>query len=69
MTDRLTDRGGILDSAAARAAGLVVLVLVAYLPAFGGGWLWDDDILITANPLVTEARGLWGIWFNNTSPD
>jgi tetratricopeptide (TPR) repeat protein len=47
----------------------VVLVLVAYLPAFGGGWLWDDDILITANPLVTEARGLWGIWFNNTSPD
>ncbi|MEI8368500.1 MAG: tetratricopeptide repeat protein [Planctomycetia bacterium] len=69
MTDRLTDRGGILDSAAARAAGLVVLVLVAYLPAFGGGWLWDDDILITANPLVTEARGLWGIWFHNTSPD
>ena len=69
MTDRLTDRGGILDSAAARAAGLVVLVLLAYLPAFGGGWLWDDDILITANPLVTEARGLWGIWFHNTSPD
>jgi protein O-mannosyl-transferase len=69
MTDRLTDRGGILDSAFAHAAGLVVLVLVAYLPAFGGGWLWDDDILITANPLVTEARGLWGIWFHNTSPD
>jgi Flp pilus assembly protein TadD len=69
MRDRQTDRGGILDSVAARAAGLVVLVLVAYLPAFGGGWLWDDDILITANPLVTEARGLWGIWFNNTSPD
>ncbi len=69
MTDRSTGRGGILDSAAARATGLVVLVLVAYLPAFGGGWLWDDDILITANPLVTEARGLWGIWFNNTSPD
>jgi hypothetical protein len=61
MRDRQTDRGGILDSAAARAAGLVALVLVAYLPAFGGGWLWDDDILITANPLVTEARGLWGI--------
>jgi len=69
MTDRLTDRGGILDSAAARAAGLVALVLVAYLPAFGGGWLWDDDILITANPLVMEASGLWRIWFNNTSPD
>ena len=69
MTDRLTDRGGILDSAAARAVGLVVLVLVAYLPAFGGGWLWDDDILITANPLVMEASGLWRIWFNNTSPD
>ena len=47
----------------------MVLVLLAYLPAFGAGWLWDDDILITANPLVTEARGLWGIWFHNTSPD
>ena len=69
MTQRLIGRGGILDSAAARGAGLVVLVLLAYLPAFGGGWLWDDDILITANPLVTEASGLWGIWFHNTSPD
>ena len=69
MRDRQTDRGGILDSVAAHAAGLVALVLVAYLPAFGGGWLWDDDILITANPFVTEVRGLWGIWFNNTSPD
>ena len=69
MTDRSTDRGGILDSVAARAAGLVVLVVAAYLPAFGGGWLWDDDILITANPLVTEASGLWRIWFHNTSPD
>ena len=69
MTQRLIGRGRILDSVAARGAGLVVLVVLAYLPAFGGGWLWDDDILITANPLVTEARGLWGIWFHNTSPD
>jgi tetratricopeptide (TPR) repeat protein len=69
MRDQSTDRGGILDSVAARAAGLVVLVVAAYLPAFGGGWLWDDDILITANPLVTEASGLWRIWFHNTSPD
>jgi len=69
MTQRLIGRGRILDSVAARGAGLMVLVVLAYLPAFGGGWLWDDDILITANPLVTEARGLWGIWFHNTSPD
>ncbi len=69
MTQRLIGRGGILDAVAVRGAGLVVLVLVVYLPAFGGGWLWDDDVLITANPLVTEARGLWGIWFHNTSPD
>ena len=51
------------------AAALVALVVVAYLPAFGGGWLWDDDVLITANPLVTEASGLWRIWGDNTSPD
>lgn len=69
MRDQPTGRGSIPDSVVVRAATLVLLVVVAYLPAFSGGWLWDDDILITANPLVTDAGGLPGIWFQNTSPD
>lgn len=69
MSDQPTGRGAIHDPVMAHGAALVVLVMLAYLPAFDAGWLWDDDILITLNPLVTEARGLWGIWFHNTSPD
>ena len=69
MRHQPTGRGAITDSVVARAVALVLLVTIAHLPAFGGEWLWDDDVLITANPLVTEAKGLWGIWFHNTSPD
>jgi|694.fasta_scaffold10019_8 tetratricopeptide (TPR) repeat protein len=69
MMDQQTGRGAFPDSFSARATALVLLVVIAYLPAFGGGWLWDDDILITANPLVTDADGLSGIWLHNTSPD
>jgi tetratricopeptide (TPR) repeat protein len=52
-----------------RAAALVILVVLAYLPGFGGGWLWDDNQLVTENPLVTEAPNLWRIWFDNRSND
>ncbi|MFO0829615.1 MAG: tetratricopeptide repeat protein [Phycisphaerales bacterium] len=31
---------------------LVALVLAAYLPALGAGWIWDDDSYVTANPLL-----------------
>lgn len=34
--------------------GLVTAVVVAYLPVLGAGFLaWDDDLHVTANPLVT----------------
>ena len=69
MSEGQTGGGGIPDSVVARALGLIVLVVAAYIPAFDAGWLWDDDVLVTANPLVVEASGLWRIWFDNTSPD
>jgi len=44
-----------------------VLILVAgfwvFSPAFHGDWLWDDNVLITANPLMDDPAGLWKIWF------
>ncbi len=55
--------------AAVAAAALMALVVFTYLPAFTAGWLWDDDTLITANPLVLRPGGLWRIWFWNTTPD
>jgi tetratricopeptide (TPR) repeat protein len=39
--------------------GLVLtLVATAYAPALGGGFVWDDRVLIERSPLVTELRPL-----------
>jgi protein O-mannosyl-transferase len=45
------------------AALLVVLTVAAYLPALGGGFLWDDDQHVT-RPDLQPAAGLYRIWFN-----
>ena len=42
--------------------GLVLLVLVAYFPAFTGGFVWDDWILV-AEPLIRRVDGIVSIWF------
>ncbi len=42
---------------------LVLAVLVAYIPAIRGGWVWDDDDYVTRNPTLRSWSGLWRIWF------
>jgi Tfp pilus assembly protein PilF len=49
------------------AAALVVGIFLAYLPAIHGGPVWDDDYMLTGNPAMTEAHGLWRIWFDLTA--
>lgn len=45
--------------------GLVALVLLAYLPAIGGGSIWDDDSWTTkVAGLLRNASGLRSIWFS-----
>jgi tetratricopeptide (TPR) repeat protein len=56
------------DSPFARGALLVVAVLLAYLPAFHCGYIWDDDMYVTGNPLLYAHDGLWRIWFSFDSP-
>ncbi|HWR97163.1 MAG TPA: tetratricopeptide repeat protein [Candidatus Methanoperedens sp.] len=46
------------------AALLVLLVLVAYLPATQGGWIWDDDFYVTKNEHLDSAAGLGRIWLD-----
>jgi protein O-mannosyl-transferase len=47
------------------ASGLLLLLTVlVYLPAIRGGFIWDDDCYLTANPLITAPDGLWRIWFS-----
>jgi len=50
------------------AAAIVLLTLVAYIPAMLGGFVWDDDKYVTENPLLTAPDGLKQIWFSLNSP-
>jgi tetratricopeptide (TPR) repeat protein len=50
--------------ALALPAGLVVvLALAAHAPALRGGFIWDDDVYVTANPYLQNPSGLYNIWF------
>jgi Flp pilus assembly protein TadD len=44
-------------------AALLVVTLLAYMPAWHGGKLWDDDGHMTRSALQS-AEGLWRIWFD-----
>ena len=44
-------------------AGLIVLLtVIAYIPAMRGGFIWDDDMLITDNQMVKATDGLYRAW-------
>ncbi len=52
------------------AAGvLIVAVLAAYLPATHAGFVWDDDVALTRNPLVQAPDGLYRAWCTTEAPD
>jgi len=44
------------------AAGLAALVLATYVPAFGAGFVWDDDYHVYANRTLRSLEGLGSIW-------
>ncbi len=48
---------------------LVVLTVLAYLPAMHGGFIWDDDALITENRMIKADDGLRQIWLTAKAPD
>jgi len=47
---------------------LAAVTILAYRPAWNGGFLWDDDVYITNNELLTAPDGLRRIWFSLDSP-
>ena len=47
---------------------LVVATIIAYQPAWHGGFIWDDDKYVTKNPLLSAPDGLRRIWFSLDSP-
>lgn len=47
---------------------LIVAVVLAYQPAWHAGFIWDDDMYVTKNPLLAAPDGLRRIWFSTDSP-
>src|SRR6187401_3377995 len=47
---------------------LATVTIVAYRPAWHGGFLWDDDVYIVNNELLTAPHGWQRIWFSLDSP-
>ena len=43
-------------------AGLVFLTLLAYLPALGNGFVWDDDEYVTHSHFIRDLDGLRRSW-------
>jgi Flp pilus assembly protein TadD len=48
---------------------LVLIAFLIYMPSLRGGFVWDDDLYITKNPLVQSADGLRRIWCTTESKD
>jgi tetratricopeptide (TPR) repeat protein len=46
---------------------LVVLIILAYLPVWRAGFVWDDDTHLTANPCVVGPLGLKEIWTTSSA--
>ena len=49
--------------ALAWGAILVLITVLAYIPAFQNGYIWDDDEYVVNNPALQTAEGLSDIWF------
>ncbi len=47
---------------------IAVPTFVAYISAMRGGFIWDDDSYVTANPLLNGVSGLWQIWTTAQTP-
>jgi len=47
---------------------LTAVTILAYRPAWHGGFLWDDDAYVINNELLTTPHGWQRIWFSLDSP-
>jgi protein O-mannosyl-transferase len=61
---KLVDRSRLLLLAAAIA--LLAMLVVSYLPALRGGYIWDDDDYVLNNWTLRSAGGLEAMWMHPT---
>jgi tetratricopeptide (TPR) repeat protein len=50
-------------------ACIVLAIFICYAPAMGGGFVWDDDLLVTDSALVHGADSLPYIWASAAATD
>ena len=48
---------------------LIAATLIAYLPVWHASFIWDDDVLLTASPLIKDPHGWYRFWCTTTTPD
>jgi hypothetical protein len=53
-----------------RAAPILaaLLLLAAYWPALGAGWIWDDDSYVWRNAVVQSPAGIVDCWVPGRTP-
>ncbi|HKA31224.1 MAG TPA: O-GlcNAc transferase, partial [Candidatus Binatia bacterium] len=49
-------------------AAIVGLAVAAYIPALGGGFIWDDETWVTVNRTLKTMDGLRAIWLTPSAP-
>jgi tetratricopeptide (TPR) repeat protein len=52
-----------------QAALIIALVIAVYWPAINGGFVLDDEGLLTEHPIFRAPDGLYRIWFTTDAPD
>jgi len=52
-----------------QVAAILIAVVLVYLPAFRADFVWDDQQLITRNPLLRSFSGLTEIWSGGRTAD
>jgi tetratricopeptide (TPR) repeat protein len=62
------DRKGMVVPGWVLGGLLVAAVILFYKPVWKAGFIWDDDVYVTGNQLLTAPDGLKRIWFSQDSP-
>jgi tetratricopeptide (TPR) repeat protein len=48
---------------------LALATILTYLPVWHAGFVWDDGMLLTDNPLIKSPHGWYQFWFTTKAPD
>ncbi len=52
-----------------RGGAIILITLLAYIPAMQADFVWDDDAFLTKNPLIHAHDGLQRFWLTTEPPD